>query len=87
MKVFASKFLSPMVNVEKPLADWSWVPANDELEDIYASGAPTNTSISTYAAEKDDHGDSDSPQEGMLVAQLMRVGLILSAQRPISPNP
>lgn len=68
MKVFASNFLSPMVNVEKPVTEWSWVPANDDVMDIYASGAPTNTNISTYAAEKDGHGDSDSPQEGMLVA-------------------
>jgi hypothetical protein len=69
MKVFSTRFLTPMVNVTKPASEWSWTPANDSvIDDIYASGAKTSTNISTYAAETDSNSDSDSPQEGMLVA-------------------
>ncbi len=68
MKVFALKYLEvPVLDRPEP-ADWKWKPADQEFADIYASGAPTNTRQSTYAAESDDRGDSDRPNEGMLLA-------------------
>jgi len=68
MKVFALRYLETPVSDKPETADWKWKPANEEFSDIYASGAPTNTQQSTYAAESDDRSDSDRPNEGMLLA-------------------
>lgn len=68
MKVFAEKFLEAPSNDEIIVENWSWIPANPDAQKIYASGASTSTSQSTYAAEKDNRADSDRPNEGMLVA-------------------
>lgn len=67
MKVFALRFLETPVSDKPDTADWTWTPANEDFADIYASGAPTNTQQSTYAAESDDRSDSDRPNEGMLL--------------------
>jgi hypothetical protein len=68
MKVFATKFLeSPSTsNIENTV--WTWTPANKQAQEIYASGASTNSRESTYAAEKDSRSDTDRPNEGMLAA-------------------
>jgi hypothetical protein len=68
MKVFATKFLeSPSTsNIENTI--WTWTPANKRAQEIYASGASTNSRESTYAAEKDSRSDTDRPNEGMLAA-------------------
>jgi len=68
MKVFAVKFLEVPSNDEIGESQWKWEPANPDAQKIYASGASTSTSQSTYAAEKDDRSDSDRPNEGMLIA-------------------
>lgn len=68
MKVFAFKFLELSTQSELPNNEWTWVPANSKAQDIYASGASTNTRSSTYAAEKDNRSDNDRPNEGMLAA-------------------
>lgn len=68
MKVFTLKYLETPVSDKPESADWQWQPANEEFADIYASGAPTNTQQSTYAAESDNRSDSDRPNEGMLLA-------------------
>lgn len=69
MKVFASKFLeSPSKDTVSKDDKWSWKPENEEICEIYASGAATSTNASTYAAEKDNRSDSDRPNEGMFVA-------------------
>lgn len=69
MKVFASAFLEKMSSdcVSKD-TKWSWTPKGEEAKKVYASGANTSTNTSTYAAEKDNRGDSDRPNEGMLIA-------------------
>jgi len=69
MKVFASRYLEAMssdkiISSEK----WNWNPSNQDVKNIYACGAPTSTGQSTYAAEKDNRGDSDRPNEGMFIA-------------------
>lgn len=68
MKVFALRYLELPISDKPESADWKWKPENEEFADIYASGAPTNTQQSTYAAESDNRGDSDRPNEGMLLA-------------------
>ncbi|CRF46610.1 hypothetical protein [Helicobacter heilmannii] len=65
MRVFGSLFLEKMQG-NKVCGNWSWEPANPEIKDVYASGANTNTRMSTYEAEKDNRSDSDKPNEGML---------------------
>ena len=70
MKVFAStyleKFSSDKIDNEKK---WSWSPeGGKETKEIYASGANTSSTNSTYAAEKDNRSDSDRPNEGLFVA-------------------
>ena len=69
MKVFATSYLegfsSDKVENEN---GWSWAPEGSEAKKIYASGANTSSSQSTYAAEKDDRSDSDRPNEGLFVA-------------------
>lgn len=68
MKVFATKFLeSPTENTLKEEV-WAWTPTNKQAQEIYASGASTNSRQSTYAAEKDNRSDSDRPNEGLLAA-------------------
>jgi hypothetical protein len=68
MKVFATKFLeSPTGNLIQD-TPWVWVPVNRKAQEIYASGASTNSRESTYAAEKDSRSDTDRPNEGMLAA-------------------
>ncbi|MBK8639151.1 MAG: hypothetical protein IPN92_13075 [Chromatiaceae bacterium] len=68
MKVFALRYLEPPISDKPESTDWNWKPVNEEFANIYASGAPTNTQQSTYAAESDNRGDSDRPNEGMLLA-------------------
>lgn len=68
MQVFAQRFLETASNDEILDNTWDWQPHNPDAKKIFASGAKTNTNISTYAGEKDEHGDSDNPQEGMLIA-------------------
>jgi len=69
MKVFATKFLeNPSKDTLKKDEEWSWKPYNENVCEIYASGAATSTKSSTYAAERDDRSDSDRPNEGMFVA-------------------
>ncbi|WP_144290570.1 hypothetical protein [Chitinilyticum litopenaei] len=68
MKVFATDFFSPMVNKVSEREEWTWSPANEEFHEIHASGANTSSNQSTYADERDNRGDSDRPNEGMLVA-------------------
>jgi len=69
MKVFASSYLE---NFSTDRVDnsqkWDWTPAGKEAEKIYASGANTSSTQSTYAAEKDNRSDTDRPNEGMYVA-------------------
>lgn len=69
MKVFASQFLETMSS-DRVGADetWSWSPAGENAEKVFASGANTSSQTSTYASEKDDRSDSDRPNEGMFVA-------------------
>jgi hypothetical protein len=63
MKVFAERYLEEMKFTETPpTSEWDWNPV--DVNHIYASGANTNTSSSTYAAEKDNRSDSDRPNEG-----------------------
>ena len=69
MKVFATKFLEPMSSDQSDKTElWTWTPVGKDTEKLFASGANTSTRTSTYAAEKDDWGDSDRPNEGMYVA-------------------
>lgn len=68
MRTFAANYFEPMepgkVNQSQ---DWNWTPAKpkSEIEEIWASGAPTKTQQSTYASEKDERGDDDRPNEGL----------------------
>ena len=67
MKVFAARYLeepSKDVAVKTP---WTWIPENVSVIQIYASGAPTATQQSTYAAETDNRGDTDRPNEGLSI--------------------
>jgi hypothetical protein len=64
MRVFASKYLESPSRDELEEVIWTWTPANREATEIYASGAPTNTKQSTYAAERDNRSDNDRPNEG-----------------------
>lgn len=65
MKVFASNFLESFKeNVTKDIDKWNWDPSNKEIKDIYASGHPSKTRCSTYAAEKDSESDTGRPNEG-----------------------
>ncbi len=68
MKVFASKYLESPSRDTFEGVTWIWTPASSEACEIYASGAPTNTRQSTYAAETDNRSDNDRPNEGMLAA-------------------
>ena len=65
MKVFAERYLEEMKYTNTPpVSEWDWKPVDSHQ--IYASGAPTSTQESTYAAEKDNRSDSDRPNEGRL---------------------
>lgn len=66
-QVFAKHFLESMRVDDSINSEWSWKPVN-EVENIYASGAPTSTQQSTYAGETDNRTDSDRPNEGMRIA-------------------
>ncbi|GAD18127.1 Uncharacterised protein [Helicobacter fennelliae] len=66
IKVFSSRFLESMEGYSKTQGKWEWQPANNDIYEIYASGAPTGTNSSTYAAETDNRSDSDRPNEGLL---------------------
>lgn len=66
-KVFATKFLESMDYMNKKDEKWSWAPSNNKTYDIYASGAPTSTSQSTYADARDNRSDTDRPNEGMAI--------------------
>jgi hypothetical protein len=66
-KVFASRYLEVPSKDNIIQQNWTWTPANSEIKELYASGASTTTQQSTYAAEKDDRGDSDRPNEGLLI--------------------
>ncbi len=65
MKVFGLNYLESIQ--ESPVGDfsnWIWMPHNQNMKEIYASGAKTATRGSTYAAEKDNEADTDRPNEG-----------------------
>ncbi len=64
MKVFASQFLESYSKGDLKNSDWKWKPDSRFAQEIYATGAPTSTQQSTYAAETDDRSDSDRPDEG-----------------------
>lgn len=69
MNVFLQKYLEPPVqNSAIKAENWQWTPEGEFAQEIYASGAATRTRESTYAAEKDDRGDSDRPNEGLAAA-------------------
>ena len=69
MKVFATSYLEPMSSDSISKGEqWTWTPAGENAMQVYASGAPTSTQQSTYAAEKDNRSDSDRPNEGLYVA-------------------
>lgn len=69
MKVFASSYLEKFSSdVVDSTTDWTWTPEGNEAKKIYASGANTSTSQSTYAAEKDNRSDNDRPNEGLFIA-------------------
>lgn len=69
MRVFATKYLEKMSSDKINDKDnWTWKPVNEAATDIFASGANTSTTTSTYAAEKDNRSDTDRPNEGMFVA-------------------
>lgn len=65
MKVFGTNFLeSVQENQIVDPSNWSWMPHNTDIKEIYASGNKTATKSSTYAAEKDNENDTDRPNEG-----------------------
>lgn len=69
MNVFLQKYLeAPTQNSSIKAENWQWTPEGECAQEIYASGAATNTRESTYAAEKDDRSDSDRPNEGLIAA-------------------
>jgi len=64
MKVFASNYLESMSDGIIAEHQWSWEPIGGEVKKIYASGNNTSSQQTTYAAEKDNRSDKDSPKEG-----------------------
>jgi len=63
VKVFAERYLEEMKYLDTlPMSEWDWKPVDSNK--IYASGANTNTSSSTYANDRDNRSDSDRPNEG-----------------------
>jgi hypothetical protein len=66
MNVFGKTYLEPIQEEQNvDINNWSWTPENPDVKKIYASGNKTATRSSTYAAEKDNEGDSDRPNEGV----------------------
>ena len=69
MNVFLQKYLeAPTQSSSIKAESWQWTPEGEFAQEIYASGAATKTRESTYAAEKDNSGDSDRPNEGFMAA-------------------